>query len=152
MSKMSFWKAAVVGATLAIGMGAPAANAAAPATVSDYLGIQANYGNLFISNLTSYSSFLSGLQSALSSSLGYAGVNAYFNNTPSLVDGSTPTHSVWFATLTFTGTSVISNGSIVNLSTGAVSSVPAPGPIAGAGLPILVAMLGFGLYHRRRVA
>lgn len=140
-------KATVFGACL---LAAPAAHATSVATD---LGIATSVGSYFLSTLTSYQSFLTALQTSLSTN-GYSVVYGYFggNSTVTGVSSSGP----WYSSLVFSGSTVSSNGYLVNTVTNTVSAIPTvssvPAPIVGAGLPVLAALGGFAAWRRRRVA
>ena len=110
--------------------------------IADADASSGSYYSLF----KSYSSFYTALESLASSD--FTALSSYFGGADSTVSGMIAgSRNFWYANLTFTGTTVASNGAIVD--TGAGTVTPVPGPEAGAGLGAL-AMLGVAYWVKRR--
>lgn len=140
--------------------GAQAAAPDAHTSIGNSLGIIGQYTEdsltTYYSSLTSVSSFWQKLQDAYSA-YGLSTVASYFGATPStssLIGGRGKT--AWDATLSFTATSLsltkeFSNNTVAD-SGFTTQSYSVPGPIAAAGLPGVLALMGFAAWKRRRAA
>lgn len=120
----------------------------AASTVDSALGIIDQIGTTYFSDLGSYSAFLSAL-----SSLSYTTLFDYFSGASVRTVGvESTTDDLWVAKLSFDTVNeiVLSNGVLVNTVDDTVTPIAVPGPIAAAGLPAVLGLMGFGLYRRRQ--
>ena len=115
----------------------------------------------FESDLLTVGEFTSALTS-LYSSLGYTNLvsdlAAYAKGEGANFDSALINHAEndWSATLTFNGsakTIAVDGATLVggNLISTPPQTIGAPGPVAGAGVPVILGLVGFAAFRRRKV-
>lgn len=151
MANRSFVFAFAMAASTFLGAPSQAATSDELAAVKSALGIVFNSGSNYLSSIGSYNDFISALYTQATSN--WANLFGFFNTTAALTTGYVAnTSTLWTAELTFDSTNktVASFGKIVNPAQNTIT--PVPGPIAAAGLPAVLGLMGFAAWKRRRGA